>query len=86
MQEFLFVALDPVDCNAICGDETYYDVEGISDFFQVSGGLSTCSENFGDTSTRQINITAARKCFMLMNGTFFKINLYRASLFLINCT
>lgn len=51
MQEFLFVALGPVGfyCfNASSGAETCYDVERISDFFQVSGGLSSCSENFGD--------------------------------------
>lgn len=51
MQEFLFVALDSVGffCfNANCGAVTYCDVERISDFFQVSGGLSICSEHLGD--------------------------------------
>lgn len=51
MQGFLFVALDSVGfyCfNANCGAVIYCDVERISDIFQVSGGLSTCSEPLGD--------------------------------------
>lgn len=70
--------LDPVGfyCfNASCGAITYYDVERISDFLKVSGGLSTCSEHFGDNEKNniicQINITAARKCFIIMYEIYF---------------